>query len=431
MKKVEAINQNPIDFPEWKQNFSRLMDYGVLFVFVVSGLVISLAPKGMTVIVIVLSFFALGHSLVHGHKISLPRNGLTISLLLFIFWACLSTFWSLDPQKSLEKALQLIGFAIILTALFTYARNMHAVQRDRVKALFVFSFVLAGIIASLIVFFPLKFANIVYGIGVVATTDSPFQWHMDSWVRVSNGGLSILTMLGFIVVAYTTKYRKTILFIAAPLLFFVIFSSQNQSALLAYTIAVLFYVFSKFQFNLARHLFRAWFVLMGLCIVPLVQFNYDNHLVQKYLPEPLSGSSLIRSALYASYANEVDDKWLVGDGVDSSTYRKIETLDEQVLIDYMKKGKAAHPHNLFLQIWVELGAVGIFLLNIIWFQILASIGKENTKLNRSVMTATLASIIVPFFAYDIWESWLLSGWIFCGLMIHSLLLSKVDKDAKS
>jgi O-antigen ligase len=92
-----------------------------------------------------------------------------------------------------------------------------------------------------------------------------------------------------------------------------------------------------------------------------------------------------------------------------------------------------HPHNGFLQLWLELGVVGVTIASVLLIQLLAAIRRSTlSPIELAPSFAVVASaLVVLSLSYGIWQSWWQSTlWLTAGI-IASLSLQGNDGGAKS
>jgi O-antigen ligase len=79
-----------------------------------------------------------------------------------------------------------------------------------------------------------------------------------------------------------------------------------------------------------------------------------------------------------------------------------------------------HPHNMFLQLWLEMGLIGVGLIAIfLGLLFLQIIKMKNQKLQLSLVGIISSFLVYANFSYGIWQTWLL-----CALGI-GVVVSKV------
>ena len=400
--------------PVWRKTIGELMDAGILFAFALFGLVVALAPKGLSLILVIIALCAFGHACARAYRIAMPVNSISISLLAVLGWMGLSIFWVEDTHQSIERLWKLYAIALSVPFIWSYMAHADSTQKRKLKILFWWNLGLASFIATFIVFFHDVFRDFVYGLGfVVDNGDQHLRGQMGTWASVSNRSLSALAMLGLLGLSQITFARKWVMWAMLPLCFGIVWSSQSQSVLMTYIVLVGFYALTKYFFRLSRGVLLASFIVGGLLIVPASEYNHQNRLVENLLPESFSsGASLgVRTPLYASYAAEVWQKPIWGHGIGQSAYYPVNGLENAALMDYLTDGRAPHPHNLFLQIWFEFGVVGMFLFGLFLCQLVRHIGKRASIPNRTALATLMTCLTAPFFAFSLWQSWLLCLWV--------------------
>ena len=86
-----------------------------------------------------------------------------------------------------------------------------------------------------------------------------------------------------------------------------------------------------------------------------------------------------------------------------------------------------HPHNSILQLWLELGIIGIILFYIILSNIINKI-YEIKKINSKYAAFSLVSLFQIFligqFSYGFWQTWWISI-IFINILIYNILYKKL------
>lgn len=72
-----------------------------------------------------------------------------------------------------------------------------------------------------------------------------------------------------------------------------------------------------------------------------------------------------------------------------------------------KQFKSVHPHNAFLQVWYELGAVGAALLTIAGLAIIEAIGRQQPHQQPFGYATAIAASVLLFSSYGLWQLWLI------------------------
>ncbi len=76
-----------------------------------------------------------------------------------------------------------------------------------------------------------------------------------------------------------------------------------------------------------------------------------------------------------------------------------------------------HPHNLFLQVRLELGWVGAALAALLLLAILRRLTRLDPAIRPMALSLFGAAIFAQCFAYGAWQGWLICGMLFAGLLV--------------
>ena len=269
-----------------KQNLAFYSDNFIVTILTLSGAVIALAPKGLAPMVLLLAIGASVNLWSRGAQINFPLNGGTIGLIGLIIWAGLSVFWAPNMAESAVKFVQIIGFILCLFPLWLYGRTTEIFQKRTVKIILSLSFLASWLFTTLIVFNHHIFIAGISEFNAVLSVVGFSGVQMQNFVSVSNRAITILVPLSFVLYA-TCLNNKLIYWPLLVAMFFVIFHSNNQSALLGIAAPVVCIFLICLVPRFVRVFFPIVIVLAGLLVVPLSIVNYQTGLYQKILPEIL------------------------------------------------------------------------------------------------------------------------------------------------
>ena len=140
----------------------------------------------------------------------------------------------------------------------------------------------------------------------------------------------------------------------------------------------------------------------------------------------LEGKILHRRVIWSFSKEKILERPLFGYGIFSSRFigykYKIINRENKIL-----SAIPLHPHNSILQIWLELGVVGIILFYIFLCMIINKI-YQIKKINRQYAAFSLASLFQIFligqFSYGFWQTWWISI-IFISIFIYTILYKKL------
>jgi len=404
-----------------------LADNFILALFAISGPVVALAPKGITVLVILMALLAGASLLARREAIQLPWNGLTKALLAFLVWLGLSILWSSDMSKSAGKYLQIIGLLATLPPLWSYFLKFDESRAKLLTGILCVNFILAWGLASFIIFYPAEFVSLINALKAVSHESLGLAIQMEYWVRVSNRGVMIILVLSVLFAGLLPKKYDLYLAGACVPVFLILLNSQNQSALLAFVLAGLFYLQNYLWPRYTTKFFYTLIALVAVFIVPFSIANYQHGWVQMIFPDSLitKASILQRTDLYYVYAMDFLNHPVLGQGLDSSASPDFGT---QAFNLYDNENPPHHPHNIFLQLLTELGIIGLGIAVLLIFK---TIEYQSFLVRRGfreghVVVLVICALFANFFAYSPFQSWLIASLIFSFVV---LVISLVLKNA--
>ncbi len=145
-----------------------------------------------------------------------------------------------------------------------------------------------------------------------------------------------------------------------------------------------------------------------------------------YYTLKLEEKILHRRVIWSFSKEKILEKPLLGHGIFSS-----KAIGDQYKI-INNKGKILsalplHPHNSILQLWLELGVIGIILFYILLYKVINKI-YEIKKINSQYAAFSLASLfqilLIGQFSYGFWQTWWIST-IFINILIYNILYKKI------
>ena len=190
--------------------------------------------------------------------------------------------------------------------------------------------------------------------------------------------------------------------------------SASGTSVVAFFAGAVVLALSALSLKAARvALMTAWTIAM-LFAVPLAALPYDlggNRWT--WLPPE---SVAARFYIWKHMADEVWNKPITGLGIRGARTLKLqlpadaETLREPAPVADGRR--VPHPHNVFLQIWLELGAVGALFALGVGLAALWQIGTLPALVQAGGYGLFAVSAAVGASGFDLWQTWLLSSYVF-------------------
>tara|TARA_Y100000590_G_C15544458_1_gene948304 strand:+ start:302 stop:757 length:456 start_codon:yes stop_codon:yes gene_type:complete len=129
--------------------------------------------------------------------------------------------------------------------------------------------------------------------------------------------------------------------------------------------------------------------------------------------ETPTGNSIIHRILVWEFVgNEIFNRPLIGHGVGTS-----RLIGQNIILNIpntkqeIKGGIPLHPHNNFLEIWLELGFFGIMILSALWFKIIQygiKMRKESYVIGTGICSSIIAIFIISNLSFGVFQSWWMS-----------------------
>lgn len=188
--------------------------------------------------------------------------------------------------------------------------------------------------------------------------------------------------------------------------------SPHDTAKLAFLAAVVTIGLTKLSVNWTRRLVTVGWLLACLTVVPIVAAVKHMGLD---MATALPTSATDRIVIWNEFAKLAAERPIVGHGANYTNTAKpnFKSTDELSRRRTNAPERArpiplSHPHNVYLQVWVELGAIGASLLAVFGLILIGSISRLATRL-QSIGYATFSAIATQMTAsYSLWQYWFLS-----------------------
>jgi hypothetical protein len=351
----------------------------------------------------------------------LLKSPLSVSLAIFVGYLFINATWAPDPVASLLKAATVLG--LVLAAFLTAASYSLRTPEDvSILAKFALAGLLLGAAFLLI--------EIVFDDPILRFITN----HIVKVLRVGHKNATVVNGEVTKVAAFVLNRNATsvmlllipgALFTAAlssravqsgalaALLFLIglsILLSQSATSTVALLLSVVVLGISALSLQTARFLLVTGWVVATLLAVPLAKLPYDlgwQHWT--WLPPE---SVAARFYIWKYCADDSSRRMLTGIGI-----RGTRNLHLVIPVDphdpsqgYALKGRAArHPHNVFLQTWLELGAIGAVLLLSIGLAGLWALRNWPFLLQGSAYALFAACCAIALSGFDMFQTWLVGA----------------------
>jgi O-antigen ligase len=360
--------------------------------FALAGPVVSMAPLGMAALTIAAALIATATERIWGER--WPSPPLLVSILAgaLVAWCALTLIWDIQPPDGARK---LVDLVLVLGALLAYLGLAPLANEDQKRR---FSLALVGGAAVGLILlcietgldFPIFraiFGNsdprLIDGVQAKRATDAlPLAVWPASLALVRLGKIWIGVVL---VVVFTG---------ACAVL-------TASSATLGMGVSLLALALSVISVVWTRRLLAALVVLAFALVIPTSIYAYREGASSSHM---VKASGRHRMEIWDFAARKTLDRPLFGHGFNSSRF----VPNDGEVSQFLGVGHPIiplHPHNGFLQVWLELGAVGVAIAVALLLTALNAIGRWPPLPARFALAGYAAALVVAGLAFGIWQTW--------------------------
>lgn len=327
-------------------------------------------------------------------------------IILSLGYCLLSSIWAIKPSESLVLWLRMLLFYIGALGLFAY--RIESIHKERILI-----FLLYGLLAAL------SFANIeIISNGIISKLIGlEYKVSHQFEMVIFNRGASILSLFSWPVICYLChKERKK-----TALLYFVVTLAtlarlESFSAVISFVISgIVILPLVYYKGKKILHIF-AVLAVIGVFAVALAAQMMDAHKMVGNVPVVPGAASDYRLYIWDYAAKQAIKKPFLGWGFNASRSYPVLAGD---MLPNGRHPLPLHPHNNVLQIWLELGLVGLVMFAALLYYSLRGIAKITGQMNMAICSAFLANyFIIGQIGYGIWQNWWLASFIIALVLLQ-------------
>lgn len=352
---------------------------------------------------------------VGSHLKATVKNPLFLSLLSLPAYGALSAIWSAEPALSLDMAGRL-GLLTLLSAILTTEIGLLSAQQ-------------ANRFARVICWTGLAL-TCFYGIDIVtegALASLIKGWKLPNLTRLARGAALFCCMacpIAFLL-AKNSKTKILIPFFFAAL-FAVLWFLPTETLVLAYGIGLLSALFVRFCGKKAVWIILGFYMLLSASAPLVVQHLGAPEMTSQICKLPSSWKH--RVLIWHYVANHVEESPIFGHGLNMA--RIFGGQEEKRLLNptapedcqLIDSPLPLHPHNAPMQIWLELGGIGmgVFLIFLAFLtRNLTALYDRSAWLCATCTASTASFLTFAGLSFGVWQNW----WLACGALLAGLLIS--------
>jgi exopolysaccharide production protein ExoQ len=367
-------------------------------------------PKALTPLFISTAIFGLG---LNFDRPRLSGNPSRFLLLLFVsatLLYALSWFWTITPHETLRLILPLSGLIFLGLAAIRIAFDLNVRERQTFCYAIVFGITVGLIVLLIEIFSPLAITKFLFSIFKGLEIEINY-----TYMNFFRNGANIAALIIFPATAILWRKGKQYFAISLMLLALVTLTySKAGGALLALLVGLAAIAITYTSGRYARILFGSILVVSALALPFAVSVFPSAGEIEERYPD-LPNSVYPRIFIWQSSAQYIFKNPFIGKGFNSS--RAISKPEDWV--EFSTKGKSKrrsvpiplHPHSAIIQIWLELGVVGIGLFLALLLTLIKRIEQLTPSLSMRAMAygSFFSAFTIANVSYGIWQNWWISA----------------------
>lgn len=386
----------------------------VIAVLVLTSIVI---PRAIPFFFFALVIMAVSELLRTGQtgKLFVRPSHFWVLLVAFVIWCFLASLWSDVPLKALGKVVFLVSAAIGAWVILRWLSVADTKILTALKLGFFAGFLTGAIFLAIEIWFDQPLRRALY---------NNFDWsrprsqkHVkfanDEVISLSryllNRSLATLNLffwpaLLIVVELFKAQLRWGLIAIMAALIAVATFFSVHESSMLALIAAALVFAMASLLPRLGRIALATGWIAAVLLIIPVINAAYKAELYNKpWMPI----TAQARLIFWKHTANEYLKSPVIGVGLRSTKVNDdAKRQDAEKLPNHafaMRTGR--HGHNIYLQTWYELGAIGALLLLVTGLALIARANHLANAAKPYVFAAFSAAAVIAAFTWGMWQVW--------------------------
>jgi O-antigen ligase len=319
-----------------------------------------------------------------------------IPKLLLAFFALtiiltgLSTTWSITPDESHERWIKTSLLLFGLFLFITITKDIPAPIIQRYKYYLIAPLIITGTILALQFLFNIGFYLAPY----FNIDPSTIQAHL------FNKNVALLIICLPSIVYILLKSKQTLALTAISIMtIFILWKTDSAASQLAFVIMI-FLAFGLFKFweQATRFLMFSSLIILALLMPFIASILFDLSETLDLQQSLIPATGLMRFENWDFISREVLKLPLLGHGMD--TARAMTFTTDQI---FYPGNKIMHPHNIFLQIWLEYGALGAGLM-----AICLGVYAHHIK-DRLHIVVFGGAVAILLLSWSIWSAWFIAA----------------------
>jgi len=349
----------------------------------------------------------------------LPRFAVLWSLFILALMG-LSSLWAVDPDFALERtgksALVFLGGNLLLSLALFMPRELLRIWPRYVLT--------GGVIALGLLCFEFLSDGAIYKLLRGLGQDTPMNF------SGLNRSVITLVIFAFVMIAamrsaFSGARMYAALGLFALAMVFVLTQTSSQSAQVSLALGVLFLLAFPYRCK------ASWLALGGAITAGALATPWIAQVMFSSLPEITERYDWFQH----SYAADRMEIWdfisrralespVIGHGVEAT--RAITDFDTAMI--YHTVPTILHPHNLFVQAWIEFGVIGAVMASAFFITLFYQIARLPVPAARIALAGLMTCLSAASISYGLWQGWWLGlFWMLAACTVLSIKMLQQDR----
>lgn len=350
----------------------------------------AMAPRGMAPLVVAGSLLGVAAYRIGRKEWPMPDLAWPVLLGTMIAYGAVTLLWSpaaADGLHQIWQFLYLFGPPMFLIAAAVRAPR----EADASVRILPAAFAIGTLLLIVRIFLTVPMGEL-------------FDWqNMSLEMVLLNRNMVVMTALVWpaMLICWLAGRRGTAMLLPA-LLALPVMAGESQSAQLGLIAGLLVLALAVLSARLVRLLLAALTAFAFTAVVPAAAWLNEKVLDLQLLPF----SFRHRLEIWHFVAERITERPLLGWGLEAS--RQIGNHQMSDALGWGAELLPLHPHNAFLQIWLELGILGAASTVATMLLLLRCIGRLPASVQPLALAAYASAFSMITVSYGIWQSWWIS-----------------------
>jgi O-antigen ligase len=338
----------------------------------------------------------------------------------------LNALWAVDPVEGLSRAVFFSAIVAFVTAVAMALPKLEFEDARRVRQALLIGVGLGALFLAIETPFGQPIRRTIISL-VPSLRPAPKHivvskdWVDNIHLYTLNRNLAVLNLVlwpAFLLLrssltAATARVAAVVLLALAAL---AIFTSEHETSMIAIVAGCLVFAGMAVAAPIMRALVLAGWIAATMLIVPLAAISHEGGLHQvQWLP----GTARNRIVLWNVTARKIAEAPLLGIGIGST-----KPLDEEAAPtaetrpgDTYPQRTGRHSHNIFMQTWYELGAIGAILLLVAGVIGLRGFARLPLADQPYAYASFVAATVIASFTWGMWQPWFMAAFGIWAMML--------------